>query len=796
MFLSSIVPPQKRNIFLIGLLVVLTFLVFSPVLKAKFINWNDDKYLANNTNVLDFDLPHIKALLKQRINGAYTPVTSLSFSLEHRLFGLNPFIYHLDNLLLHIAVVVLVFLFAMTLGLNSWEAFLGALIFALHPTKVEPVAWISGRKDLLYALFYMASLVNYQKGKFGASFVFCVLSMLANPAALSLPLVMVLIDWYKGKGVHVKDKWPYFLIAVATAWSAYKAHVPLFLLNITQAPLVGAWSFVFYIKQFFVPLVSIPVYVLPKPISFFSLVYCLALLISIVLIIGVWLKRKTTLLTFAFAFYVLSIFFLLRFNEAGSINVVADRFFYLPSLGLCLLMALGISRFYQFLKTQEPIVRYLFSVAVTTLVLGLMLITYNQNFVWRDTVSLWKHQLQVLPHPVAFNNLAGALRNVNEYQQAENDYRAYMDLMAKGADEHKIAVDKDNLKKVREIIALYKKAIAMDNQYVSAYYNLANLYQDLDRFDDSLVLYNKALAIDSKNKDILFSLGLLYQRMNKPQQSIDTFNRLLKIYPDDEDVYVNITDAYSKAIVNHPGEKEYKEQREEVLSAYEDLSKRKKYTSVDYFNLGFLYEQVGGYEEAIRFYKKALELNPTYEKALYNLANRYQEMGDFKTALGLYQQLIHYHSRFALGYLNMGVVYNSLGDVEHARMLYQKTIDVDPTNAGAYFNLGYLNESAGDLKGALNYYEKAVEYDPQLAEGYYNIGNIYAALGQNAEAIASYLKTVSINKNHQNAFVNLSILSFKSRDFVGAIHYLEEARLLGYNPPIEYLKSLEPYRKK
>jgi tetratricopeptide (TPR) repeat protein len=144
----------------------------------------------------------------------------------------------------------------------------------------------------------------------------------------------------------------------------------------------------------------------------------------------------------------------------------------------------------------------------------------------------------------------------------------------------------------------------------------------------------------------------------------------------------------------------------------------------------------------------------------------------------------------------MGIIYNALGASDKALHLYRKVISMDPNNAGAYFNLGYLNESAGELREALNNYEKAVENDPRHAEAYYNMGNVYATLEQYPEAIASYLKTVSINPNHENVYVNLSILSFKAKDFQGAIRYLEEARLLGYNPPAAYLKTLEPYRKK
>ena len=331
---------------------------------------------------------------------------------------------------------------------------------------------------------------------------------------------------------------------------------------------------------------------------------------------------------------------------------------------------------------------------------------------------------------------------------------------------------------------------------VKAFNALGRLLQAADDAAPAIKIYERSLKLDPHDQEAHFALADIDLRLRKTEEVIGVYNRLLKFYPEDEGVYTRIIEGYGRAIAKYPQESIYQEKREDVLAAYEQVSKRKKYTANDYYNLGFLYEQVGGFEEAMRFYRKALALSPKHEKTLLNLAHRYQEAGDIKTALLLYGRLVHVNPRSTAGYLNMGILYNALGDADKARYLYQKVISIDPNNAGAYFNLGYLNESAGELREALNDYEKAVENDPRHAEAYYNMGNVYAALQQYPEAIASYLKTVGINPNHQNVYVNLSILSFKSKDFQGSIRYLEEARLLGYNPPAEYLKTLEPYRKK
>jgi len=322
------------------------------------------------------------------------------------------------------------------------------------------------------------------------------------------------------------------------------------------------------------------------------------------------------------------------------------------------------------------------------------------------------------------------------------------------------------------------------------------LYQKPGKVQDAIEFYQKSLKVDPHDQEAYMALGTIYKDLGRSQEAIAIFNRALANFPDDEKVMARVIEIYNTVPDTDPRSSVYREKREEVLAAYEQWARRKKYGAVDFFNLGFLYEQVGGREEAVRFYRKALELKSDYDKPLYRLAGLYRQAGDLKVALALYERLVRSHPKFANGYLNIGIIYNALGDADRARYLYQKTVDLDPANADGYFNLGYLSEAKGELKEAIAFYEKTVEADPKYAEAYYNMGNVYAALTQYAEAMAAYLKTVAINPDHQNAYVNLSILSFKSRDFQGARRYLEEARLLGYNPPESYLKSLEPYKNK
>ena len=494
--------------------------------------------------------------------------------------------------------------------------------------------------------------------------------------------------------------------------------------------------------------------------SSFLIVHCI---ITIILFLGLQLKfKRLTAFTGAivFALYPGHVLMLAqnRYNWKNALM-------YLVILCVSVGFAFIFERLLTFLKSQEKIVRDLFKVGVAALILGLAVLSVQTNAAFKDKESVWRFRVKYAGGAFELTQLADILNG------------------KAGAEAY-------------EIINLYAQAIKKDPHYVNAYIHLADYYHRLGKDADAIVTLKQSMQFNSKSSQAYFDLANLYQISGNAKEAIEVYNSLLKMNPDEEQNYVRIIEAYGEAIKKYPQYIIYQEKREELLAEYEQFSKRKTYTAADYYNLGFLYQQVGGNEEAMRFYRKALALDPKHEKSLYSLANLYQLTGDIRMALALYERLLTVNSRSTLTYLNMGIIFNALGDAAKAKLLYQKVIGLDANNADAYFNLGYLSESAGELREAINFYEKAVENNPKHAEAYYNMGNVYASLDQRPESIAAYLKTVVINPNHQNAYVNLSILSFKAKDFQGAIQYLDEARVLGYTPPDEYLKTLELYRKK
>ena len=491
-------------------------------------------------------------------------------------------------------------------------------------------------------------------------------------------------------------------------------------------------------------------------VSLAFLIVHVACTVLLVLFACVWRINSRWAYLFAFLFFI----------SEPAVFLIWGPFRYYGLYAVTFLSFLSLAklteRFYIFLKTQEELMRYFFWAALAVLGAAITLTSLSEISLRRDELTFWTYEAQKHPNAANMAKLAYA------YYQS---------------------------KKIDKAEEYFQKAARTDPKSIAAYEGMVRLAKARGQWSQVIEASQKIINLNPQWPQAYLDLGEAFWILDRPKQAVETYSRLLSLFPDDEKIDVKVIEAYGRAIAHDPQDDLYKEKREEVLADFEQLSKRKKYTAADYYNLGFLYDQVGGKEEAIRFYTKAVQMRPDYKQALYNLANLYQDAGNFKTALELYERLLHFYPTYPSAYLNMGLIFNALGDHQKASQLYLKAIRFDPNNGDAYFNLGYLSESQGELSEAVNYYEKAVEVAPKSAEAYYNMGNVYASLGQNGEAIASYLKTVAINPRHQDAFVNLSILSFKSRDFQRAIHYLEDAQSLGYNPPAEYLKTLEPYRK-
>lgn len=803
----------RSSILLIAILTVV-FFSYLPALKNGFVFWDDDVHLYENITVRSLDAEHVGDIFRNTVNKIYIPLTTLSFAVEYHFFGYDPFVYHFDNVLLHLGVTALIFWLGLRLGLSAVGSGAAALVFGVHPLHVESVAWVTERKDVLYSFFYMAALISYShyldftrstpalqiKKSYRflvLAVMFGILSILAKPMALSLPFILLLLDRFQGRKIGreaIVEKVPLLIAFAGITLVSYAAHARVPGKDLMEAMLIWSWTLVFYLRQFVFPIILVPVYQLPKPIVFLAPEYLLSAVVVCLLVLAMVRFRKSSWFIFALCVYIFSIFFILRYDEGRDINIVADRFMYLPSLGFCYLLGYGFQALWDG-RSRRWVVSA--TVVLIIAVVFLSMTTYRQCQIWRDSISLWRHQLKIFPdQPAALNNLAAALREQEEYKKAEDIYRKLMKIKSEGLSPNFSEELMRHIQKVDYVRSLYQKAILAEPNFIDSHYNLGNFLRDIGKTPEAVAAYKQTLSLDYTYKDAHFSLGELYQKAGDDTQAIFAFDQTIALYPKNEDVYVMVASAYSKVLKENPKNILYYQAREKTMDDLTRLINTGSARATSFFNLGYLYGEMGDLTRAESAYQMALDIHPNHDKTLYNLGNVYRDQGRFQDALAVYEKAVRANVRNSDVYLNMGTIYERQGNRTRAKEYFQKAVKADPQNARAYFDLGWIEEVSGNILEAVELYQKSIALDSKNAEAHYNLGNSYARLGRNKQAIDSYLKAVKVEPEYMDVWVNLSILSYKTGDFTNAVKYCDEAVLLGYSAPQGYLETLAAYRKK
>ncbi|HET9826142.1 MAG TPA: hypothetical protein VFP87_12470, partial [Chitinophagaceae bacterium] len=336
---------KQPVLWLLSAAIVTTAVCFIPMLKNHFTNWDDEYYVINNTLLRG---PDWHGIFTQPVVSNYHPLTIISLAINYALTGTDPSSYLVFNLLLHLINTALVFYLVWVLSNRKmWVAFLTALIFGIHPLHVESVAWVSERKDVLYTLFFLLSLLQYwkflQTGKsvrlWFCFFLFAV-SLLSKPAAIVLPLVLLLLDYWKGREINLRlflEKIPFFILALIFAIitvkiQSAKAIAGLNLYPLWTRPLFATYVLMIYLVRFLIPYPLSAFHPYPRPDHLGWAVWASPVLI-LALIAFIWLKRKNKVVLFGFLFFVVNLLLVLQVVSIGT-TIVSERYTYVPYIGI------------------------------------------------------------------------------------------------------------------------------------------------------------------------------------------------------------------------------------------------------------------------------------------------------------------------------------------------------------------------------------------------------------------------------------------------------------------------------
>jgi protein O-mannosyl-transferase len=543
--------------YLAATIALATFLVYLPALQNDYVYWDDNLYIFENPNIRSLDAAFFRWAFFGFHVSNWHPLTWISHAVDYALWGLNPPGHHLTSVILHAVNTALVVTLALRLFeiarersvQNASSSYLHnrtiliaaaatGLLFGIHPVHVESVAWVSERKDLLCALFFLLCVMAYVKyargqgsgvrsqesgdsgknraGGFTAFFnkyyllsiALFILALMSKPMAVTLPIVLLILDWYPlGRIRSFKTLWlagveklPFFVLSLASsvltilAQSAGKSMVSMEFVPLTTRLLVAAQALIVYLQKMLLPLNLMPLYTYPKDVSLSSLMYLSALCLGIgVTAACAVLARKQKVWLSVWCFYGVTLIPVLGIIQVGN-QPMADRYTYLPSLGPFLIAGMGAA-WVSHKALREDRRRFLVrgaSVLIALiLVVCLSCLTARQTAVWRDSLSLWTYVIEKEPGkiPLAYNNRGMVFFKDGKLDQA---------------------------------IADFDMGITLDPLYAKAYYNRGSVYEKMGRLDKAIADYRKTISLDPLYYEAYYYLDQALKKMGQHDKSSES----------------------------------------------------------------------------------------------------------------------------------------------------------------------------------------------------------------------------------------------------------------------------------
>jgi len=630
-------------------LVALVVVVYGQVYGFDFVNYDDTLYVTKCERTQ-------QGLSWENVRWAFTtgeasnwhPLTWLSHMLDVALFGVNPGPHHLINVLFHMANTLLLFyvLRALTRG-ALWPSALVAALFAVHPLHVESVAWIAERKDGLSTLFWLLTMAGYcayarrpHAARYLLVLVPFVLGLMAKPMLVTLPAVLLLLDyWPLGRltahGTDAKalvragaklvaEKAPLFALAIGSAvvtvlaQQAGKSMAALGILSVGFRIGNALVSYVRYILMALWPQGLAVFYPHPGPDlpvwQMAGAALCLLVLTGLVFRFGF---RRPYLIV-GWLWYVGTLLPVIGLVQVGA-QALADRYTYVPLTGLFIIVAWGAGDVAARLRVSRTALSVLAGVMLAVLTVCAVVQTSR----WRDNTALYTHALRVTEgNHLAHKNLGVEFAEQGRYEEAVDQYVKSAKIKSNDADLH---------------------------------YNLGNALGELEKWDDAVRMYEKALKIDPGHVPTYFNLGNAYAKREQYEQAIDLYTKALKHHPD-----------HTGAVVN----------------------------------LGNTLAMLGRLPEAIEYFRKAIELTPEEEDPYINLGNALAQMGQTEEAVGYYEKAITLNPDHVDAHNNLAIALTQLGRLDEARAAFAKALRLDPANAQARDSLRRIEAALQDARSS------------------------------------------------------------------------------------------------
>jgi Flp pilus assembly protein TadD len=670
-------PSLTRNAILLSLaLVGLTVAAYAPALRNGFV-WDDQQYVTDNPRVLG-------GLNPSNVRWAWTtlyacnwhPLTWMSLQLDAQ-FGAGAAGYHLTNILLHCANVVLLFLVFLQMTNTLGQSAFVAGLFAVHPLHVESVAWITERKDVLSALFWMLTLLAYvqyvrRPGWARYFLVACMLGLglLAKQMLVTLPCVLLLLDFWplgrwdkecasprSNKGTSVAsglrrlsfwrllaEKVPLFLMVAVTSGMTIMAqqnamgsleHIPP-LARVFNA----LWSYVAYVGLMIWPVSLSPFYPHPALLPPSSperlrlpfLAAGAALGLVAVSAIVVKQNRKRPYLAFGWLWFLGTLVPVIGIVQVG-IQAHADRYTYIPLIGLYVIISWGGAE----LAGRWLIPRGIQAVLAGGALLACLLLTRAQLSFWHDNIVFWQRAARATPDNVlALESLGMALGAENRLEEAVHSFRESLRINPAFVEAHfNLGVALEKQGKFAEAFNEYQTAVGLRPGYVHALHKLGVMFERQQNFKEAKARYEEALKVDPGDPDVLTNMGILIAREGNPASAILLFERALQTKPNHAHAHLNLGVALEQ-LGKLP----------EAADQFEQATLADPASAMAFNHWGMVLRQLGQPSPALQKLQEAVRLEPNEVRFRTNLAAFLKEVGRSDEAARQFDQVLRQEPRW------------------------------------------------------------------------------------------------------------------------------------------------------
>ena len=574
-----------------ALAVLVTLIVYIPTLGNGFTNWDDDTYVTNNPLLAH---PTLQALVTTPVFGNYSPLTIWSLAMNYQLAKYDPSAFHFTNLLLHLINTFLVFILVQRLTRGrTVAASLCALLFGIHPMHVESVAWVAGRKDVLYGCFYLVGLLTYLRYLdssrarwLAATFAAFALSVASKPAAVVFPLTLLAVDLFRRRPLRrpvLLEKLPFLVVSGVMVVLTLRAQGSIGAMermehySVWQRVMFASYGLVMYAQKLLFPVGLAVVYPVPQDAKG-NLASSLPASLVIVLLatpLLVYAWRRSPHYLFGLGFFFINIALMLQFVTVGA-GIFADRFTYIAYLGLFFCLAWWVED----LLAPRSRWRVIAGVVAAAALCFFSGQAWARCLIWKDSETLWNDQISKHPHRVAiaYNDRAQVYRSQGKLGDALKDY---------------------------------DEAIALAGNRTVLWVNKADVLFELNQLAPAVASYSRAISLSPDVPYLFSKRGAARLRLGDFSAAIEDFSRSLELSPSDHETYVERGAAF---FAMHDPARAVADWRQAIALAPGDPQ-----AGLLRESMGIAYQKLGDHTSAVREFTTALSSGITDPAQLRSL---------------------------------------------------------------------------------------------------------------------------------------------------------------------------------